>query len=88
MASRYDEFKYLKRDVIMKPVEEINRISDIQLVPEFQKQGRKVTAVRFLIAENPQQSLLKLMMENGFHYVPLISVEFSNQKMAYVIIST
>jgi plasmid replication initiation protein len=63
-AAMYDEFKYLKRDVIMKPVEEINRISDIQLVPEFQKQGRKVTAVRFLITENPQQSLLKPMIQD------------------------
>lgn len=63
-APMYDEFKYLKRDVIMKPVEEINRISDIQLVPEFQKQGRKVTAVRFLITENPQQSLLKPMIQD------------------------
>jgi plasmid replication initiation protein len=58
-AAVYDEFKYLKRDVIIKPVDEINRISDIQLVPEFQKQGRKVTAVRFIITENPQQTLLK-----------------------------
>jgi hypothetical protein len=63
-AAMYDEFKYLKRDVIMKPVEEINRISDIQLVPEFQKQGRRVTAVRFLITENPQQSLLKPMIQD------------------------
>lgn len=60
----YEEFKYLKRDVIIKPVAEINRISDIQLVPEFQKQGRKVTAVRFLITENPQQTLLKPVIED------------------------
>jgi hypothetical protein len=60
----YDEFKYLKRDVIMKPVEEINRVSDIQLIPEFQKQGRKVSAVRFLISENPQRTLLKPMIED------------------------
>lgn len=63
-AAVYDEFKYLKRDVIIKPVDEINRISDIQLVPEFQKQGRKVTAVRFLITENPQQTLLKPVIQD------------------------
>jgi hypothetical protein len=63
-APMYDEFKYLKRDVITKPVEEINRISDIQLVPEYQKQGRKVTAIRFLVTENPQQTLLKPMKED------------------------
>jgi len=64
-AAVYDEFKYLKRDVIIKPIEEINRISDIQLVPEFQKQGRKVTAVRFLVTENPQQTLLKPIIQDN-----------------------
>jgi plasmid replication initiation protein len=63
-AAVYDEFKYLKRDVIIKPVEEVNRVSDIQLVPEFQKQGRKVIAVRFLITENPQQTLLKPVIQD------------------------
>jgi plasmid replication initiation protein len=63
-AAMYDEFKYLKRDVIIKPIAEINRVSDIQLEAEFQKQGRKVTAVRFLIAENPQQTLLKPVIQD------------------------
>lgn len=63
-APMYDEFKYLKRNIIIKPVEEINRVSDMQLVPEFQKQGRKVTAVRFLITENPQQTLLKPVIQD------------------------
>jgi hypothetical protein len=63
-AAIYDEFKYLKRDVIIKPIDEINRVSDMQLVPEFQKQGRKVTAVRFLISENPQQTLLKPVIQD------------------------
>lgn len=55
----YDEFKYLKRDVIVKPVGEINEVSDIRLVPEYRKTGRRVVAIRFLITESPQQSLLK-----------------------------
>lgn len=57
--SSYDEFKYLKRDVITKPIDEINRISDIQVAPELQKQERKISAVRFLIKDNPQQTLFK-----------------------------
>lgn len=57
-ASMYDEFKYLKRDVITKPVEHINRVSDIRIEPEYQKNGRKVAGVRFIITESPQQSLL------------------------------
>lgn len=63
-TAMYDEFKYLKRNIIIKPVEEINRVSDMQLVPEFQKQGRKVTAVRFVITENPQQNLLKPVIQD------------------------
>lgn len=58
-SSMYDEFKYLKRDVISKPVDEINRVSDIRLVPEYRKHGRKVEAVRFLVTESPQRTLLK-----------------------------
>lgn len=58
-ASMYNEFKYLKRDVITKPLTEVNKVSDIQLEAEFKKNGRNVVAVRFLISENPQQMLLK-----------------------------
>lgn len=68
-APMYDEFKYLKREVIIKPVEEINRVSDMQLIPEFQKQGRKVTAVRFRITENPQQTLLKPMIQDDHTFI-------------------
>lgn len=58
-ASMYNEFKYLKRDVITKPLTEVNKVSDIQLEAEFKKNGRNVVAVRFIITENPQQMLLK-----------------------------
>ena len=58
-SSMYDEFKYLKRDVITKPVAEINKVSDIRLVPEYRKRGRKIEAVRFLVTESPQRTLLK-----------------------------
>jgi plasmid replication initiation protein len=62
----YGEFKYLKRNVIDKPIEEINRVSDIQLLAEFKKQGRKVSAVRFMITESPQQALLKPVIEDDY----------------------
>lgn len=58
-ASIYDEFKYLKRDVITKPINEINRVSDIWLVPEYKKVGRKVNYLRFIVTENPQKTLLQ-----------------------------
>jgi len=63
-AGLYDDFRRLNERVIRPSVKEINRISDIQLEPEFQKYGRKVSAVRFLVSENPQQTLLKPMIED------------------------
>lgn len=58
-STMYDEFKYLKRDVITGPLEHVNKVSDIRLIPEYQKNGRKVSAIRFLVSESEQQSLLK-----------------------------
>jgi plasmid replication initiation protein len=63
-SSMYEEFKYLKRTVIDKSIEEINRVSDIQLAAEFKKQGRKTSEVRFMITESPQQALLKPVIED------------------------
>jgi plasmid replication initiation protein len=63
-AGLYDDFRRLNERVIRPSVKEINRVSDIQLEPEFQRQGRKVSAVRFLVTENPQQTLLKPMIED------------------------
>lgn len=56
-AAMYDDFKRLSAFVIRKSVEEINSVSDIRLVPEYQREGRKVVRIRFLVEENPQQSL-------------------------------
>ena len=53
-ANIYDEFKYLSRDAIKKPVNEVNKVSDIRLQVEFKKSGTRVTDIRFLIQEAPQ----------------------------------
>ena len=57
-APMYDEFKRLSHFVINKAVDEVNRQSDIHLTPEYQRIGRKVVAVKFLITENAQSTLL------------------------------
>lgn len=56
-AAMYDDFKRLSAFVVKKSVEEINQISDIRIVPEYRREGRKVVAIRFSVEENPQQSL-------------------------------
>jgi plasmid replication initiation protein len=63
-AALYDDFRRLNERVIKPSLKEINRVSDIQLAPDFQKQGRKVSAVRFLITENPQQTLLNPVIQD------------------------
>jgi hypothetical protein len=47
----YDDFKYLKRDIIIKPVKEINTHTDIDLSFELRKVGRTVTDIKFNIKE-------------------------------------
>ena len=51
--------KYLRREAIEKPVDEINRVSDIRLNPEFRRQGRRIAEIRFLVSEAPQQAALR-----------------------------
>lgn len=62
----YDEFKYLKRDVIVKSVKEINKVSDILLDVEYQKQGRKIGYVKFTVKDNLQRSLLDPKLLDGY----------------------
>jgi len=49
---QYELFKELKRSVITVAVNEVNKKSDIQIEPEYQKTGRSVTAIKFHICEN------------------------------------
>ncbi len=56
-AAMYDDFKRLSAFVVKKSVDEINAVSDIRVVPEYRREGRKVVSIRFAVEENPQQSL-------------------------------
>ena len=56
----YDEFKYLKRNIITLSVNEVNKVSDILLSVEFSRTKRKVTGIKFTIEDNPQQTLLPI----------------------------
>ena len=58
-ASLYDSFKRINERIIQPSVKEINKFSDIFIEPEFKKESRKITGVRFLIRENAQQALFK-----------------------------
>lgn len=45
----YPEFKRLNTRVIRDPITEINKFTDFQVEPEYRKEGKKVTAVKFRV---------------------------------------
>lgn len=63
-AVLYDDFRRLNERVIRPSIKEINKVSDIRLEVEFKRETRKVSAVRFLVAENTQQKLLKPVIQD------------------------
>ncbi|MCW2314063.1 replication initiation protein [Rhodoferax antarcticus] len=56
-AEMYNDFKRLSSFVITKSVAEVNLVSDIKIAVEYQRRGRKVVALRFIVTENRQQPL-------------------------------
>ncbi|WP_371884601.1 hypothetical protein [Caballeronia sp. S22] len=48
---------HFNRDVIGRAVTEVNAVSNILVQPEYQRESRKVTKIRFLVEENPQKSM-------------------------------
>lgn len=58
VEDRYKEFKFLKRDVIVPAMEELNKVSNIIISLMTIRRGREVTAVQFTVKPNPQLSLL------------------------------
>jgi hypothetical protein len=54
---QYEQFKYLKRDVISPAVKEINRESDIRVSPEYRREKRRIVAIKFHVVDAPQQRL-------------------------------
>jgi hypothetical protein len=56
-APRYDTFKHLSNEVIKKSVEEVNKVSDIEIEPEYRRELRRVKDIRFSVKAAVQQSL-------------------------------
>ncbi|WP_170464619.1 replication initiation protein [Ruegeria arenilitoris] len=61
----YASFKHLNAKIIKPAVAEVNKSSDILIEPEFQKKGRTVTDIRFLIKGNPQKAMFEIDDEGG-----------------------
>ncbi|PYG26318.1 replication initiation protein [Pelagimonas varians] len=58
VEGRYKEFKFLKRDVIMPAMKEVNEHSNIQVEVLTVRKGRSVAALQFTVKPNPQMALI------------------------------
>lgn len=70
-SSYYESFKHLNAKIIKPAVAEVNKSSDIEIAPEFQKKGRAVTEIRFLIKENPQLAMFQIDDSDGLRNLPV-----------------
>jgi len=70
-SNYYESFKHLNAKIIKPAVAEVNKSSDIEITPEFQKKGRAVTDIRFLIKENPQLAMFQIDDSDGTRNLPV-----------------
>lgn len=72
VEGKYKEFKFLKRDVIVPAMKEVNAYSNIQIDLRTVRKGRSVAALQFTVKPNPQLALLgieeddKLTVTDGY----------------------
>jgi len=64
LENRYQEFKFLKRDVILPAMKEVNAVSNIQIELRTMRTGRSVSAVQFTVTPNLQTALLGIEEED------------------------
>jgi plasmid replication initiation protein len=53
----YSNFKVFNSRVIKRAVQDINKFSDISLIPEYKREARRITKIRFKIKRNSQPNL-------------------------------
>lgn len=58
-TNTYNEFKRLSSFVINVAMKEINEVSDIRIKVEYKKEKRRVIALRFLITQSSQYTLIE-----------------------------
>lgn|SRR3990167_7443545 len=57
-TTKYGLFRDFKRRVLDKAVDEVNTYSDLIIVPELAREGRKVTKIRFTLKERAKKTRL------------------------------
>jgi plasmid replication initiation protein len=67
--NKYDEFKYFKRDILVKAVEEINEFTQIYVKYEAKRTRRKVTHIEFIFCEKEDHNEFKQLSFLDDNYV-------------------
>lgn len=64
-SAYYGTFKHLNAKIIKPEVAEVNKTSNILIEPEFRRESRAVSHVRFKIRENPQLAMFDIDDDEG-----------------------
>ena len=67
----YQSYKHLNAKIIKPAVAEVNKVSDIVIMPEIRKQGRNVTHIWFTIDTNPQFAIMNIDDGAGVRNSPI-----------------
>ena len=67
----YQAFKHLNAKIIKPVVKEINKHSDIEITPEFKKQGRSIAEIRFIITPSVQLPLMDIDDDESLKGTPI-----------------
>lgn len=79
LGTRYKQFNDLLKRVIEPSVEEINEQTDLKVIAEPQKTGRKFTHIKFTI----KQKVIKLKTLGEINKLSNKQIEFFAKKLAY-----
>jgi hypothetical protein len=95
--NEYKEFKDLNKHIIKKAFKEINDKSDLFVISEYQRRGRRVIAVKFLIEKNPKNMIDIRSLENKSkieqtfipeqNILPELDFEIDNDKLFHVLMN-
>jgi len=89
---KYVEFKHINKELIKEPLKEIVKKTQLQVVTEFTKEGRKTTGVKFDVStpKNIQQDVIQIKNTSNFQHSLLEdnnSVEKITEKLLDIGIS-
>ncbi len=52
-GAAYNDFRYFKRDVIEKAINEVNNVSDLAIQAQYIREGRSIAKIKFNITRSP-----------------------------------